>query len=90
MRPLTSPINRPVWAPLRGWDFTITICLAFSVVSLFSFEFLLPFPLEFDSFQQLISNTRLPRDTSAGIRGWPMHYPDVHPLGGMVGYRPTQ
>jgi hypothetical protein len=30
----------------------------------------------------------LPLNTSTGIRGWPMHYPDVHP-GGMVGYHPT-
>jgi hypothetical protein len=29
-------------------------------------------------------SARLPRDTSTGIRGWPMHYPDVHTLG-MVG-----
>jgi hypothetical protein len=31
----------------------------------------------------------LPRDTSMGIRGWPMHYLNVHP-GGMVWYRPTR
>jgi hypothetical protein len=30
----------------------------------------------------------LPHDTSTGIHGWPIHYPDVHPRG-MVGYRPT-
>jgi hypothetical protein len=30
----------------------------------------------------------LPRDTSTGIRGWPPHYPNVHPLS-MVGCRPT-
>jgi hypothetical protein len=29
-------------------------------------------------------SARLPRNTVTGIRGWPMHYPDVHPLG-MVG-----
>jgi hypothetical protein len=27
------------------------------------------------------SSARLPCDTATGIRGWPMHYPDVHPLG---------
>jgi hypothetical protein len=26
----------------------------------------------------------LPRNTAMGIHGWPMHNPDVHPLG-MVG-----
>jgi hypothetical protein len=26
-------------------------------------------------------SAHLPRDTATGIRGWPMHYPDVHPLG---------
>jgi hypothetical protein len=30
----------------------------------------------------------LTRDTSTIIRGWPMHYPDVH-SGGMLGYRLT-
>jgi hypothetical protein len=34
-------------------------------------------------------SARLSHDTSMGIRGWPIHYPDVHP-GGMVGYRPTR
>jgi hypothetical protein len=34
-------------------------------------------------------STRLPRDTSMDIRGWPMYYLDVHP-GGMVGYHLTQ
>jgi hypothetical protein len=29
------------------------------------------------------------RDTSTGIRGWPTHYPDVHPRG-MAWYRPTR
>jgi hypothetical protein len=29
-------------------------------------------------------SARLPCDTVAGIRGWPMHYPDVHLLS-MVG-----
>jgi hypothetical protein len=29
-------------------------------------------------------SARLPHDTVTGIRGWPMHYPDVYPLG-MVG-----
>jgi hypothetical protein len=29
-------------------------------------------------------SARLPRTTTMGIHGWPMHYPDVHPLG-MVG-----
>jgi hypothetical protein len=31
----------------------------------------------------------LPRDASTDIRGWPIHYPDVHP-GGMVEYRLTR
>jgi hypothetical protein len=31
----------------------------------------------------------LPRDISTGIRGWPPHYPSVHPLS-TVGCRPTQ
>jgi hypothetical protein len=35
-----------------GWDFTTTVCLAFSVVFLFSFEFYFPFTLEFDSLWQ--------------------------------------
>jgi hypothetical protein len=34
-------------------------------------------------------NARLPRNTAMGIRGWPMHYSIVQPLG-MVGYHPTQ
>jgi hypothetical protein len=34
-------------------------------------------------------SARLAHDTMMGIRGWPMHYPDVHPLG-MVGYYPTR
>jgi hypothetical protein len=34
-------------------------------------------------------SARLPRDTLMGIRGWHMHYLNVH-LGGMVGYRPTR
>jgi hypothetical protein len=34
-------------------------------------------------------SARLPHDTVTGIRGWPMHYPDVHPLG-TVGYHPTR
>jgi hypothetical protein len=34
-------------------------------------------------------NALLPRDTATGIRGWPMHYSIVQPLG-MVGYRLTQ
>jgi hypothetical protein len=34
-------------------------------------------------------SVRLPRDTLVGIRGWPMHYPFLHPLS-MVGYYPTQ
>jgi hypothetical protein len=34
-------------------------------------------------------SAHIPHDTSAGIRGWPIQYPDVDPLG-MVGYRPTQ
>jgi hypothetical protein len=29
-------------------------------------------------------SARLPRDTTMGILGWPMRYPDVHSLG-MVG-----
>jgi hypothetical protein len=35
------------------------------------------------------SSARLPRDVSMGIRGWPIHCPNLHP-GGMVGYDPTQ
>jgi hypothetical protein len=27
------------------------------------------------------SSARLSRDTTTGIRGWPMRYPIVHPLG---------
>jgi hypothetical protein len=34
-------------------------------------------------------SARLPRDTLTSIRGWPMHYPNVH-TGGMVGYHPTR
>jgi hypothetical protein len=34
-------------------------------------------------------NAHLPHDISTGIRGWPMHYPDVHP-GDVVGYHPTR
>jgi hypothetical protein len=26
-------------------------------------------------------SARPPRDTMTGIRGWPIHYTDVHPLG---------
>jgi hypothetical protein len=36
-----------------------------------------------------LPSVRLPRDTSTGIRGWPIHYPDLHP-GGMVRYHPTR
>jgi hypothetical protein len=39
MRSLTSPINRPAWVPLRGRDFTATVCLAFSTTFSFFFEF---------------------------------------------------
>jgi hypothetical protein len=34
-------------------------------------------------------SARLPRDTVIGIRGCPVHYPSVHPVG-VVGYHPTQ
>jgi hypothetical protein len=35
------------------------------------------------------SSACLPCDTSMSIRGWPMHYPDVHPRG-VVGYHLTR
>jgi hypothetical protein len=34
-------------------------------------------------------STRLPRDVSTGVSGWPVHYLGLHPIG-MVGYRPTR
>jgi hypothetical protein len=57
MRPLTSPINRLTRAPPgERRDFTATVCLAFSVILLFSLKFHFPLPLEFDSLQQLNPN----------------------------------
>jgi hypothetical protein len=36
---------------------------------------------EEDDQDPLHTSVHLPRDTAMGIRGWPMHYPVVPPLG---------
>jgi hypothetical protein len=66
MRLLTSHINRPTQAPSRGWDFTATVCLAFSAIFLFLFEFRFPFPLMFDSLRQSNPNKELGGEGAVG------------------------